>query len=81
MEANYQTKTLRRHKTDKSDAHELAKSHFNVKRNQTIQQSNYYENMRVLARRYDEIISERNLYKNKIHALLQLSFLEIEGVF
>lgn len=81
LEANFQTQSLRRHKTDKSDAHELAKSHFKVNRSQAFQQEDYYDIMRTLARRYDEIANEKRFYKNKIHALLQLSFPEIERVF
>ena len=81
LEANFQTKTLRRNKTDKSDAHELAKSHFKEKRQIKQPQEAYYENMRVMTRRYDDIDQEKKLYQNKLHALLQLSFPEIEIVF
>lgn len=81
LEANYQTKSLRRNKTDKSDAHELAKSHFKVERREKFHQDDYYENMRVMSRHYNDIGEEKSFYKNKLHALLQLSFPEIEVIF
>jgi len=81
LEANYQTKTLRRNKTDKSDAHELAKSHFKVERREKYQQDKYYESMTVISRHYNDIEKEKNFYKNKLHALLHLSFPEMEIIF
>src|SRR5699024_9065268 len=41
----------------------------------------YYHTMRIMSRRYDKIENEKNLYKNRLHALLQLSFPEIETIF
>lgn len=81
LEAKFQTMSLRRNKTDKSDAHELAKSHFKNERNHTYQHDDYYDNMRVLSRRYDDIKKEESIYKNRLHALLQLSFPEMELIF
>ncbi|MGE7931626.1 IS110 family transposase, partial [Viridibacillus arvi] len=46
LEANLQMASMRRQKTDKSDAHELAKSHFRVKRSVTYSQDDYYIQMR-----------------------------------
>ncbi|WP_096188719.1 IS110 family RNA-guided transposase [Evansella halocellulosilytica] len=78
LEANLQTASMRRHKTDKSDAHELAKSHFRIERSTTYQEDNYYKQMRALTRYYDELASEvTNLY-SRMHAILQLSFPELE---
>lgn len=81
LEASLQTKSLRRNKTDKSDAHELAKTHFKVERRTSIHKDDYYKHMRVLAREYDDLEDNKKLYKNKLHALLQLSFPEMEIVF
>ena len=38
LEANIQMASMRRQKTDKSDAHELAKTHFRAEREQTYQE-------------------------------------------
>lgn len=81
LEAHFQTMTLRRNKTDKNDAHELAKSHFKETRYQTYQQDDYYEKMRVMSRRYDDIDKEATRYKNRLHSLLHLSFPEMDDVF
>lgn len=81
LEASYQTKSLRRNKTDKSDAHELAKTHFKAERRESISQELYYEDMKALSRRYNDIGKEKNLYKNRLHAVLQLAFPEFEEIF
>jgi transposase len=73
--------SMRRNKTDKSDAHELAKTHFNLERQNTYQQEEYYEQMRGLSRYYDEIDTEINHLMNRMHAILQLSFPELERLF
>lgn len=78
LEANIQMASMRRNKTDKSDAHELAKTHFCMKREETYQQDNYYEQMRALTRYYDEVDIEMNHLWNRMHAILQLSFPELE---
>lgn len=78
LEANLQMASMRRHKTDKSDAHELAKTHFNMERDYTYQQDEYYEQMRALTRYYDEVDMEMNQLRNRMHAILQLSFPELE---
>ena len=48
LEANLQMAKMRRHKTDISDAHELAKTHFKLERETTYIQDDYYEQMRAL---------------------------------
>lgn len=78
LEANLQMASMRRHKTDKSDAHELAKTHFRMERDYTYQQDDYYEQMRAFTRYYDEIDTEMNHLRNRMHAILQLSFPELE---
>ena len=47
--------SMRRQKTDISDAHELAKTHFRMEREPTYEQEEYYKQMRALTRYYDEI--------------------------
>ncbi|OXS79942.1 IS110 family transposase [Domibacillus enclensis] len=78
LEANLQMAKMRRHKTDTSDAHELAKTHFRMERESTYIQEDYYDQMRALARYYDEVDDEITLLKNRMHALLQMSFPELE---
>ena len=80
LEANLQMAKMRRHKTDISDAHELAKTHFKLERETTYIQDDYYEQMRALTRYYDEIDGEMILLKSRMHAILQMSFPELETI-
>lgn len=78
LEANLQMASMRRNKTDIRDAHELAKTHFKMEREPTYVQDDYHEQMRGLTRYYDEIDEEIILLKGRMHALLHLSFPELE---
>ena len=78
LEANLQMASMRRNKTDISDAHELAKSHFKMDREVTYVQDEYFEQMRALTRYYDEVDREVTVLRSRMHALLQLSFPELE---
>jgi transposase len=80
LEAKLQTAGMRRNKTDKSDAHELAKTHFKINRNPTFQQDTYFKQMRALSRYYEEIDEEIVQLRGKMHAILHLSFPELERV-
>ena len=80
LEANLQMASLRRNKTDISDAHELAKTHYKTEREATYVQEDYYEQIRGLTRYYDEIDEEITLLKSRMHALLHLSFPELEAL-
>ena len=80
LEANLQMAKMRRNKTDLSDAHELAKTHFKMERENTYIQDDYYEQMRAMTRYYDEIEEEIILLKSRMHAILHLSFPELEKV-
>lgn len=81
LEAKLQMATMRRHKTDISDAHELAKSHFKSDRQETYVQEDYFEQMRALGRYYDDLEKEIRHNYNRLHAFLQLSFPLFEKVF
>ncbi|MGC7931563.1 IS110 family transposase [Lysinibacillus sp. VIII_CA] len=70
LEANLQMATMRRNKTEISDAHELAKTHFKMEREITYIQDDYYEQMRALTRYYEEIDEEIILLKSRMHAIL-----------
>lgn len=78
LEANLQMASMRRHKTDISDAHELAKSHFKSDRESTYVQDEYYEQMRAMTRYYDEVDEEMILVRSRMQAILHLSFPELE---
>lgn len=78
LEANLQMAKMRRHKTDISDAHELALTHFKMERTTTYVQEDYYEQMRALTRYYDEVDDEIILLKSRIHTILHVSFPELE---
>lgn len=78
LEAHLQMAKMRRHKTDISDAHELAKTHFKLERETTYIQDDYYEQIRALTRYYDEIDEEMIILKNRMHAILHMSFPELE---
>jgi len=81
LEASVQTKLLRRNKTDVSDAHMLAKTHFSTNRRPKYRQDRYYVEMRAMSRHYHDIELEKNIYKNRIHKLLQETFPEFEKIF
>ncbi|MDQ0258099.1 hypothetical protein J2S74_005564 [Evansella vedderi] len=81
LEANLQTSSMCRHKTDKSEAHELAKSHFRTERSTTYQEDNYYKQMRALTRYYDELDSKTTNLFSGMHAILQISFPALERLF
>lgn len=56
-------------------------THFNLERQNTYQQEEYYEQMRGLSRYYNEIDTEINHLMNRMHAILQLPFPELERIF
>jgi transposase len=78
LEANLQMAYMRRNKTDISDAHELAKTHFDLERETTYVQNDYYEQMRAITRYYDETHEEIILLRSRMHSILHLSFPELE---
>ena len=81
LESNIQMATMRRNKTDINDAHELAKTHFKMARTHTYKQERYYEEMRAMTRYYDEVDVEMIHLRSRMHAILQLSFPELETLF
>lgn len=81
LQAKLQMASMRRNKTDISDAHELAKSHFKVDRHETYVQDDYFEQMRALGRYYEDVEKEIRHYANRVHSFLQLSFPLLEATF
>ncbi len=78
LKANLQIAKMRRNKIDISDAHELAKTHFKMACETTYILDDYYEQMRVMTRYYNEIDEEMILLKSRMHSILHLGFLELE---
>lgn len=74
LQAKMQMASMRRNKTDISDAHELAKSHFKADRYETYVQDDYFEQMQALGRYYNVLEKEIQSYANRLHTFLQLSF-------
>jgi transposase len=81
LESKLQTASMRMHKTDKSDAHRLAQTHFTHERSNKVTQEYYFDQMRSLSRYYHELDQELKLVRSRIHTLLQLTFPEIETLF
>lgn len=81
LEAKMQTDRMRRQKTDLSDAHELAKSHFTSNRLKTYVQDDYFDQMRGLGRYTDDLEKEIQICQSRLHAFLQLSFPLLETKF
>lgn len=85
LEARRQTdeNTLRRWKSDKTDAHRLALSHFEKKevRHSKVPQEKNYQALRDLTRFYKEIDERFQQLRMCLHNALQLSFPELELFF
>jgi Transposase. len=81
LESKIQTASIRMHKTDKSDAHRLARTHFTAERRTKKPQEAYFDQMRALSRYYAEIDEELSTIRSRMHTLLQLTFPELESLF
>jgi transposase len=81
LESKIQTASMRMHKTDKSDAHRLARTHFTAERRTKKPQEAYFDQMRALSRYYAEIDEELSTIRSRMHTLLQLTFPELESLF
>ncbi|MBA9029460.1 IS110 family transposase [Peribacillus huizhouensis] len=81
LESKLQMAGMRIHKTDKSDAHQLARTHFTAERRVKAPQDSYFEEMRALSRYYAELEEDLAILRNRIHAMVQLSFPELEVLY
>lgn len=83
LEANMRMATLRRDKTDTKDSMKLAL--LGVTQLDNLNGRRYcnpdYVPLRVLATRYEELISERTRIINHLHSSLELSFPELNKIF
>lgn len=81
LEAKKQCDSLRIHKTDKSDAHQLALTHFTVSRRETNGADNLFHQLKSLSRYYSELDDELSVIRNRMHKVIQLTFPELEKLF
>ena len=81
LESKLQMAGMRIHKTDKSDAHQIARTHFTAERRVKASQDSYFEEMRALSRYYAELEEDLSILRNRIHAMVQLSFPELEALY
>lgn len=72
--------TLRSWKTDKNDAHKLAQAHYLHSREEKVLQPDIYDQIRDLARFYQEVEEEIKRMRMYLHHALQLSFPELEQI-
>lgn len=81
LEARKQTDSLRVNKTDKSDAHKLAQSHYIHQRAKTQRSPSNYQQLRELSRWYQAIDHQMKFTRNQLHLYLVQSFPEHETYF
>lgn len=81
LEAKLQCDTLRIHKTDRSDAHQLALTHFTNNRRLETSSNHVYTQLKGLSRHYDELDYELGIVRNRMHKAIQLTFPELENIF
>jgi transposase len=81
LEAKKQCDSLRIHKTDKSDAHQLALTHFSTSRRESNGTDSLFLQLKSLSRFYSELDDELSVTRNRMHKVIQLTFPELEKLF
>ncbi|WP_050615882.1 IS110 family RNA-guided transposase [Bacillus testis] len=81
LEAKKQCDSLRIHKTDRSDAHRLALTHFKENRRVETPSDDVHQQLKSLSRLYDELDKELSMTRNRLHKVLQLTFPELDTLF
>ncbi|WP_235443519.1 IS110 family transposase [Peribacillus frigoritolerans] len=81
LEAKKQCDALRIHKTDKSDAHQLALTHFSVSRRETNGTDTLFQQLKSLSRFYSELDDELSVTRSRMHKVIHLTFPELEKLF
>lgn len=81
LEAKLQCDSLRIHKTDRSDAHRLALTHFTATRRVFTGTDNLFYQLKSLSRLYSELDSELSIIRGRMHKVIQLTFPELERMF
>ncbi|MFP3668377.1 IS110 family transposase [Priestia sp. SIMBA_032] len=81
LEAKKQCDSLRINKTDKSDAHKLALTHFSISRRETQGTDSLFHQLKSLSRFYSELDDELTVIRSRMHKVIQLTFPELEKLF
>ncbi|EEM68342.1 MULTISPECIES: IS110 family transposase [Bacillus cereus group] len=81
LEAKLQCDFLRIHKTDRSDAHRLALTHFTAIRRVFTGTDNLFYQLKSFSRLYSELDSELSIIRGRMHKVIQLTFPELERMF
>lgn len=81
LEAKLQCDSLRIHKTDRSDAHQLALTQFTANRRIETPPDDVYLQLRGLSRHYSELDEELTVVRSRLHKVIQLTFPELERIF
>lgn len=81
LEAKIQCDTLRIHKTDRSDAHQLALTHFTSVRRQKHPVDSIFNQLKSLSRFYSELDDELSIIRSRLHKVMQETFPELETIF
>lgn len=81
LESKKQCDSLRIHKTDKSDAHRLALTHFSISRRETQGTDSIFHQLKSLSRYYSELDDELSVARSRMHKVIQLTFPELEKIF
>lgn len=81
LEAKLQSDALRIHKTDRSDAHQLALTHFTNNRRIETNSDDVYAQLKALSRHYGELDDELSIVRNRMHKVIQITFPELETIF
>ncbi|SIS59545.1 Transposase [Salimicrobium flavidum] len=74
LEAKLQSDGLRIHKTDRSDAHQLALTHFAYERRIKEESGDRFRQLNQLSRYYEELDEELSIVRNRLHRALQETF-------
>lgn len=80
LEAKLQCDSLRIHKTDRSDAHQLALTHFSTQRIHRNGTEDFFLQLKSLSRFYSELDDELSVIRNRLHKVIQLTFPELEKI-
>ncbi|PEV85052.1 IS110 family transposase, partial [Bacillus thuringiensis] len=81
LEAKLQCDSLRIHKTDRSDAHRLALTHFTATRRVSHGTNHIFHQLKSLSRFYSELDGELSVIRSRMHKVIQLTFPELEKMF
>lgn len=81
LEAKLQCDSLRIHKTDRSDAHRLALTHFTHERRIETDSNDVYRQLKRLSRHYSELDDELSVTCSRLHKVVQETFPKLENIF